>query len=125
MQEHIRRAHPDHYIPKLPATEESFQAMINLVPSSRPTPTLMPSQHYIHSSASPDGPGSVKRLHSYNQDFHSAYSSPAPPRKFEDSYPATANAATAAVALAQLHGARQESGWVSDTVSFAFSLFYF
>lgn len=29
MQEHIRRAHPSHYIPKLPATEESFQLMVN------------------------------------------------------------------------------------------------
>ncbi|KAJ9607084.1 hypothetical protein H2200_008156 [Cladophialophora chaetospira] len=36
MQEHIRRAHPDHYIPKLPATEESFQLMINTPPSQRP-----------------------------------------------------------------------------------------
>lgn len=29
MQEHIRRAHPTHYIPKLPATEESFLLMVN------------------------------------------------------------------------------------------------
>lgn len=29
MQEHIRRAHPNHYIPKLPATEESFLLMVN------------------------------------------------------------------------------------------------
>jgi hypothetical protein len=36
MQEHIRRAHPDHYIPKLPATEESFALMINTPPSERP-----------------------------------------------------------------------------------------
>jgi hypothetical protein len=28
MQEHIRRAHPNHYIPKLPATEESFLMMV-------------------------------------------------------------------------------------------------
>lgn len=33
MQEHIRRAHPEHYIPKLPATEESFLLMINSPPS--------------------------------------------------------------------------------------------
>ena len=38
MQEHIRRAHPEHYIPKLPATEESFQLMINTPPSERPPP---------------------------------------------------------------------------------------
>lgn len=36
MQEHIRRAHPNYYIPKLPATEESFQLMINTPPSERP-----------------------------------------------------------------------------------------
>jgi hypothetical protein len=33
MAEHIRRAHPEHYISKLPATEESFQLMINIPPS--------------------------------------------------------------------------------------------
>jgi hypothetical protein len=36
MQEHIRRAHPDFYIPKLPATEESFQLMISTPPTKRP-----------------------------------------------------------------------------------------
>lgn len=35
MQEHIRRAHPEHYIPKLPATEESFLLMINTPPQER------------------------------------------------------------------------------------------
>jgi len=29
MQEHIRRAHPNKYIAKLPATEESFHLMVN------------------------------------------------------------------------------------------------
>ena len=38
MQEHIRRAHPDYYIPKLPATEESFQLMVNTPLSQRPQP---------------------------------------------------------------------------------------
>ena len=38
MQEHIRRAHPEHYISKLPATEESFQLMISTPPSERPAP---------------------------------------------------------------------------------------
>jgi hypothetical protein len=36
MQEHIRRAHPNHYIPKLPATEESFILMVNTPPDQRP-----------------------------------------------------------------------------------------
>jgi hypothetical protein len=35
MQEHIRRAHPNHYIPKLPATEESFLLMVNTPPEQR------------------------------------------------------------------------------------------
>ncbi|KAL3963989.1 hypothetical protein ACCO45_000993 [Purpureocillium lilacinum] len=35
MQEHIRRAHPEHYIPKLPATEESFLLMISSPPQER------------------------------------------------------------------------------------------
>ena len=38
MQEHIRRAHPEHYISKLPATEESFQLMITTPPSEKPAP---------------------------------------------------------------------------------------
>lgn len=38
MQEHIRRAHPEHYISKLPATEESFLLMINTPPSERRHP---------------------------------------------------------------------------------------
>ncbi|KAL8715943.1 MAG: hypothetical protein Q9220_000610 [cf. Caloplaca sp. 1 TL-2023] len=43
MQEHIRRAHPEHYIAKLPATEESFQLMINTPPSEKP-PQPSPNQ---------------------------------------------------------------------------------
>ena len=43
MQEHIRRAHPEYYISKLPATEESFALMINTPPSERPPlPPLPP-----------------------------------------------------------------------------------
>jgi hypothetical protein len=43
MQEHIRRAHPDYYIPKLPATEESFQLMITTPPTARPPPQQQPA----------------------------------------------------------------------------------
>lgn len=53
MQEHIRRAHPDHYIPKLPATEESFQLMINTPPSDRPRPPQSPHQPSPHHHHSP------------------------------------------------------------------------
>ncbi|KAG8428308.1 hypothetical protein J3459_004049 [Metarhizium acridum] len=41
MQEHIRRAHPEHYIPKLPATEESFLLMINSPPSEHRADQLL------------------------------------------------------------------------------------
>lgn len=41
-------------------------------------------------------------------------SAPAPPRSLEDQYPA---AATAAVALAQLHNHRPDSDWESEAVS--------
>ena len=121
MQEHIRRAHPDHYIPKLPATEESFQAMINTVPSARPAPASTPSQHYLNTSTSPDSGRYIGGHNSYSQDRQSAYSSPAPTRTLDDPYPAAANAATAAVALAQLHGTRQDSAWASDNVSQIFN----
>lgn len=50
MQEHIRRAHPEHYIAKLPATEESFLTMINSPPTQRP-----PTQQ----NSPPGGPGQV------------------------------------------------------------------
>ena len=50
MQEHIRRAHPEYYIPKLPATKESFDLMINSPPHERPPtqdglPTPLPTSH--------------------------------------------------------------------------------
>lgn len=50
MQEHIRRAHPEHYISKLPATEESFLLMVNSPPSQRPQ---------TQQSSPPGGPGQV------------------------------------------------------------------
>jgi len=43
MQEHIRRAHPEHYISKLPATEESFMLMVNTPPQERPPPPPLPT----------------------------------------------------------------------------------
>lgn len=42
MQEHIRRAHPSHYIPKLPATEESFLLMVNTATPSDQRPQFSP-----------------------------------------------------------------------------------
>ncbi|KAG7007589.1 hypothetical protein G7Y79_00009g026980 [Physcia stellaris] len=99
MQEHIRRAHPEHYISKLPATEESFQLMINTPPSERPPPSSQPSEPPVY------GHDREPRLPQVQAP------APAPSRILEDAYPA---AATAAVALAQLHNHRPESDWDSD-----------
>jgi hypothetical protein len=50
MQEHIRRAHPEYYIPKLPATKESFELMISTPPHEvRPAEnSLQLQQHPQH-----------------------------------------------------------------------------
>ncbi|PIA97264.1 hypothetical protein CB0940_05576 [Cercospora beticola] len=53
MQEHIRRAHPEYYIPKLPATKESFELMITSPPHERPA--IDPNHanhHHSHSHSS-------------------------------------------------------------------------
>ena len=117
MQEHIRRAHPEHYIPKLPATEESFQRMINSPPSERPPPPP-PAQSFGNTSKSAvsiDQPTRlIKIVYGKDRDTYGrVQSSPAPPRISEDQYPA---AATAAVALAQLHNHRPDSDWESEAV---------
>ncbi|KAI9376616.1 hypothetical protein BJX61DRAFT_255644 [Aspergillus egyptiacus] len=97
MQEHIRRAHPNHYIPKLPATEESFILMVTTPPEQRANLTPPQSQ--------------PRRRNDVDRDFYGPGSnSPATPRGF-DEHPA---AATAAVALAQLHHNRLASDWETD-----------
>lgn len=106
MQEHIRRAHPEHYISKLPATEESFLLMIKTQPNDRPQnqPTSGPSAH----------PGQAKGLsHAYHGDGSSA---PGTPRNGEEQYTGAA-LLPAATALAQLHNHKMEQGWESDNVS--------
>lgn len=115
MQEHIRRAHPEHYISKLPATEESFQLMINAPPSERSQP--LSAQTFGNSGWSHTSCKVEKQLmnvvHGHERDAYAAnHSSPAPARTLEDTYPA---AATAAVALAQLRQ-RPDSDWESDAV---------
>ncbi|OAK99878.1 hypothetical protein IQ06DRAFT_336467 [Phaeosphaeriaceae sp. SRC1lsM3a] len=92
MQEHIRRAHPEHYISKLPATEESFTLMINTPPQERPPQPALPS-----SSAGPQV---------YPPNDFSAF--------IEADYTTSAPAATAAAALASLHNYRAEFDWDSD-----------
>ncbi|KAH8724548.1 hypothetical protein GQ44DRAFT_654244, partial [Phaeosphaeriaceae sp. PMI808] len=91
MQEHIRRAHPEHYISKLPATEESFTLMVNTPPQERPPPTAPTS------SGGPQVYGAT--------DFTPFV---------EADYITSAPAATAAAALASLHNYRAEFDWDSD-----------
>ncbi|ERF70475.1 hypothetical protein EPUS_04753 [Endocarpon pusillum Z07020] len=105
MQEHIRRAHPDHYIPKLPATEESFLLMVNTPPTHRPQP--QPTSAPNHRGQSDTG----------DRDFYGAdISSPPSPRIGEDAPPAAANAA---VALAQLHQDQVGTEWDSEMDTFS------
>ncbi|KAL9000660.1 MAG: hypothetical protein Q9169_000696 [Polycauliona sp. 2 TL-2023] len=93
-EEHIRRAHPEHYIAKLPATEESFQLMINTPPSEKPPPIA------------PSSLGNPVYGHDRDAQLQDYGPSVPAPRSFSESYPA---AATAAVALAQLHSHRPDS----------------
>ncbi|CAG8972911.1 hypothetical protein HYALB_00001331 [Hymenoscyphus albidus] len=106
MQEHIRRAHPEHYISKLPATEESFQLMINTPPSERPPP-----------------PSSNLGPHSYGNDRLSYYTDDSsrntPTRNLDDNQSSSMlPAASAAAALAQLHAHKLEPDWESETVRY-------
>ncbi|KAL2409284.1 hypothetical protein ABEF94_004058, partial [Exophiala dermatitidis] len=93
MQEHIRRAHPDYYIPKLPATEESFQLMISTPPSQRPPQPQQPSVAAPARKGPSDVSGHATLL---DQTATLAGTGQAP------------GSASAAVALAQLHN------WDSD-----------
>ncbi|KAF2018399.1 hypothetical protein BU24DRAFT_343970 [Aaosphaeria arxii CBS 175.79] len=110
MQEHIRRAHPEHYISKLPATEESFTLMVNTPPSERPPPPPPP----ITSVAGPQGwcpsfGGEINAF--YNDD----YSSNAAGRASDEMRRASLlPAASAAAALASLHTHRPDYDWESD-----------
>ncbi|KAM4055085.1 RfeD protein [Hirsutella rhossiliensis] len=99
MQEHIRRAHPENYISKLPATEESFLLMINTPPQDR---------------RSTDQPSSSAAQNLYDRRNHlrDGSSNPGTPRH-ADEYPLTngislLGAASAAAALAELHGVKSE-----------------
>ncbi|PYH46512.1 putative transcription factor RfeD [Aspergillus saccharolyticus JOP 1030-1] len=102
MQEHIRRAHPNHYIPKLPATEESFILMVTTPPDQR-------------AHLSPPKPPTSRRRNGVDLADRDVYvadaGSPATPRGIDEAHPA---AATAAVALAQLHHNRLASDWDTD-----------
>ncbi|KAF1987629.1 hypothetical protein K402DRAFT_42862 [Aulographum hederae CBS 113979] len=100
MQEHIRRAHPEHYISKLPATEESFLLMVNTPPSERPQ--LPPS-----TSAGPSAYDNENKPY-YNEEF--TYGD-APRSSDEYRRGSLLPAESAAAALAQLH---TQTGWDSE-----------
>lgn len=112
MQEHIRRAHPEHYIAKLPATEESFLLMINTPPNDRPqnsqVPTANNASNHQTKLYAPD------RIGFYQGD----YSNPGTPRMFDEYPGAMLPAATnAAAALASLHNYKSGSDWDGEGVS--------
>ncbi|KAF2121875.1 hypothetical protein BDV96DRAFT_609019 [Lophiotrema nucula] len=104
MQEHIRRAHPEHYISKLPATEESFTLMVNTPPQERPPPPPVPN-----TSAGPQGYGDLGAF--YNDDYSSST-----PRTSDEMMRrgSLLPAASAAAALASLHTHRPYDEWESD-----------
>ncbi|KAH7138186.1 hypothetical protein B0J11DRAFT_422321 [Dendryphion nanum] len=117
MQEHIRRAHPEHYISKLPATEESFLLMVNTPPSERPPP---PPQHIPTTTIGPQG-RCTSLFSSYGIEnnvfpFPDDYSSSTGRTSDEMRRGSLLPAASAAVALASLHTQtpRAEYDWESD-----------
>lgn len=124
MQEHIRRAHPEHYISKLPATEDSFLLMIKTPPSERPPQNSSasgpraPAIDHLKAGYPHD------RQHGFRRDENA--SAPPTPRN-PDEYAPVAQmlpaASSAAAALAQLHSHPSlepdwetgDAGWHSDT----------
>lgn len=123
MQEHIRRAHPEHYISKLPATEESFLLMINTPPSERSQnqQSAPPSSSPQANRSLPAGPLEQQRGPPERSGFlRDASSAPGTPRQTDDYGGSLLPAASAAAALAQLgqnppRVERIESEWERDT----------
>jgi len=115
MQEHIRRAHPENYISKLPATEESFLLMISTPPSERPL---------AQNVAGPHAQGTDSKAYPPDRNalFRDESSAPVTPRHADEHVgrPASGSllpAASAAAALAQLGGQHKfETDWDSETV---------
>ncbi|KAK7417952.1 hypothetical protein QQX98_004254 [Neonectria punicea] len=130
MQEHIRRAHPEHYISKLPATEESFLLMINTPPSERrhPDQSSTPTAQGL-SHSQPVLPPPVDHLQGFHErhNYHRDESSnPGTPRHADELGSGGAapvgpmlGTASAAAALAELHGVKNERDADFDGVSSA------
>ncbi|KAK8048980.1 hypothetical protein PG994_010710 [Apiospora phragmitis] len=129
MQEHIRRAHPEHYISKLPATEESFNLMVNTPPQDRSQFPQNQSagssqpQHNNNNRTPGSAPGSGDPIRGYPLDPRISYShddpntAPETPRRAEDysnGLLPTANAAAALAQLGQMH--KLEPDWDSGEV---------
>jgi hypothetical protein len=133
MQEHIRRAHPDHYIAKLPATEESFYLMVNTPPSERHN--QQPHQHELHHTQQQHQslqqsllqhipPPELRHApHSFPNDryhHHRDIGFPETPRTHPDDFAhnhgrgPVSHPVNAATALAQLHSHKGDSDWESE-----------
>ncbi|KAK5126336.1 hypothetical protein LTR85_010572 [Meristemomyces frigidus] len=146
MQEHIRRAHPEYYIPKLPATKESFELMITSPPHERPpTQDGLPTQHHqaVQAQQHSDPSGLSPAFHldqvglsSTFEGYHALgqhdggyytagdseaaaiYNSMQIQQRSSDEYRrgSLIPAASAAAALAQLHYHRPDSDWGGDNM---------
>lgn len=142
MQEHIRRAHPEYYIPKLPATKESFDLMVNSTPQERPLqqqswspPSQRRNQQYSQDGQVSDTAGlSTMPAYNNNYDFQSNSFGEGAVQMPDSGYygneiafeiarssgdfrrGSLIPAASAAAALAQLHYARPDGGWDGDQV---------
>ncbi|KYK59992.1 hypothetical protein DCS_01126 [Drechmeria coniospora] len=119
MQEHIRRAHPLHYISKLPATEESFLLMIKTAPQERPNggqpsssaaPGMFDQSPAVPCDADDGRPPAGLRDGS-NSYYRDGASNPGTPRhgdEFTAGGGSIMGTARAAAALAQLHNVKSE-----------------
>jgi hypothetical protein len=126
MQEHIRRAHPEHYIPKLPATEESFALMVNSAPHERPPPVSTPITSVSSIPAVPVGKSNLNgaaHLTSpaapaeYNPIYTNEYAFPPLTRTSGEFRRAPVHStANSADPLSQLLHARAELPWEQDHV---------
>ena len=113
MQEHIRRAHSEHYLPKLPATEESVRLMMNSkahspIPASSSSPQQPLSGWDDHLDGAPDGWTDGIEGHGPDNSSYPNTSLFSPGHYRRGSMIQTSNAAAA---LAQLHNSKPENDW--------------